>query len=89
MKNIISYLVLISVLFVINVNALDVELVAKDLNLSAGSKAAIQWKRVFKSERKMKRYKIDTLDDAIKISLEEYLINHAIDSDKPTVAGGF
>jgi hypothetical protein len=64
-------------------------MVVSELNLSAGSKAAIQWKRVFRSERKMKRYKIDTLDDNTKVKLQEYLINHAIDSDQPTVAGGF
>ncbi|MEO1954388.1 MAG: hypothetical protein ABGW74_06765 [Campylobacterales bacterium] len=76
-------------IFFTSLNAVDIEMVVSELNLSAGSKAAIQWKRVFRSERKMKRYKIDTLDDNTKVKLQEYLINHAIDSDQPTVAGGF
>lgn len=77
------------IFYTISLNAVDIEVVVSELNLSAGSKAAIQWKRVFKSERKMKRYKIDTLDSKTKVMLQEYLINHAIDSDQPTVAGGF
>jgi len=89
MKNIIYSVLLLFIFFSINLNAFDAESIAKDLNLSAGSKAIVQWKRVFKSERKMKRYKIYTLSSEVKKSLEEYLINHAIDSDKPTVAGRF
>jgi len=57
------------------------------LSLSAGSKAIKQWERIFTSIKKMKRYKIDTLDSTEKEILKEYLINHAIDSDQPTVAG--
>jgi len=60
---------------------------AKSLNISAGSKAIVQWERVFKSKRKMKRYKIDTLSDSQREALKEYLIKHAIDSDQPTIAG--
>jgi len=60
---------------------------AKKLNLSAGSKAVIQWERIFNSERKMKRYKIDQLNEKDRNLLKEYLINHAIDSDQPTIAG--
>ena len=65
----------------------DVIALAKSLNLSAGSKAIIQWEKVFESERKMKRYKIDKLTDKEKEALKEYLIEHAIDSDQPTIAG--
>jgi len=57
------------------------------LSLSAGSKAIKQWERIFSSIKKMKRYKIDTLNSGEKEILKEYLINHAIDSDQPTVAG--
>lgn len=60
---------------------------AKSLNLSAGSKAIVQWERVFKSERKMKRYNIDRLTPTEQDALKEYLIEHAIDSDQPTIAG--
>jgi hypothetical protein len=63
------------------------ESLANKLKISAASKAMIQWERVFKSPRKMKRYKIDTLNDDDKIILKRYLINHAIDSDQPTIAG--
>lgn len=62
--------------------------IADDLNLSAASKASIQWERVFKSDYKMKKYKIDTLSKEQQERLKEYLISHAIDSDRPTVAGG-
>jgi hypothetical protein len=61
--------------------------IAKSLNLSAGSKAIVQWERVFNSTRKMKRYRISQLNDDEKNALKEYLINHAIDSDQPTIAG--
>jgi len=60
---------------------------AHTLNLSAGSKAIVQWERVFTSERKMKRYGIHQLSSKDKDALKEYLIKHAIDSDQPTIAG--
>ena len=63
------------------------ETLANKLNLSAASKAMVQWERVFKSKRKMKRYKIDTLKENEKAMLKKYLIDHAIDSDQPTIAG--
>jgi len=60
---------------------------ADKLGLNASSKAMIQWERVFKNERKIKRYKIDILSANEQRALKDYLINHAIDSDYPTVAG--
>ncbi len=60
---------------------------AKRLELVAGNKASIQWQRVFKSARKMKRYHIDTLSKNEQEELKEYLISHAADSDQPTIAG--
>jgi len=60
---------------------------AQKLQLSAGSKAIVQWERIFQSDKKMKRYHIDTLSKEEREILKEYLINHAIDSDKPTIAG--
>jgi len=60
---------------------------AKSLHLSAGSKAIVQWERIFNSPKKMKRYKIDTLSQKDRKILEKYLIDHAIDSDQPTIAG--
>ena len=61
--------------------------IAKQLHLIPASKAMMQWERVFKSKRKLKRYKIDTLNEEQQMQLKEYLIDHAIDSDQPTVAG--
>jgi hypothetical protein len=61
--------------------------IAKELGLRAGSKAIIQWERVFKSPRKKKRLKINNLSKEEQEALKEYLIRHAIDSDHPTVAG--
>jgi len=61
--------------------------IAKELNLIPGKKAIIQWERVFKSERKMKKYGIDKLTKLEQKELKEYLLNHAADSDHPTVAG--
>ena len=60
---------------------------ARKLRLTPASKAIIQWERVFTSKQKLKRYKIDTLNKEEQTLLKEYLINHAIDSDQPTVAG--
>jgi hypothetical protein len=81
--------IIFSLLFLlfIDSHAEDVCRLAKKLNLSAASKAAVQWERVFSSSRKMKKYNIDSLNDSEKEKLKEYLINHAIDSDKPRVAG--
>ena len=60
---------------------------AKELNLQAGTKASIQWKRIFSSTRHMKRYKIDHLNQTTRDLLERYLIEHAADSDQPIVPG--
>ncbi len=60
---------------------------AKKLHLVAGKKAIIQWERIFKSKRKMKRYGIDKLSKEEQKVLKKYLLDHAADSDHPTVAG--
>jgi hypothetical protein len=62
-------------------------ILAKKLHLSAGTKAIIQWERIFTSNRKKRKYKINTLTLDEQNSLKEYLIQHAIDSDHPMVAG--
>jgi len=69
------------------VNAFEIEEVAKELNLKAGTKASVQWRRVFSSPRHMKRYKVDTLDQITRDLLKNYLIQHAADSDQPIVPG--
>lgn len=60
---------------------------ARHLNLYAGEKASVQWKRIFTSPRHMKRYKIDTLSPEKRTQLMFYLINHSADSDQPIVPG--
>jgi len=77
----------LSLSIILQANGFKAEDLAKRLNLSAGTKAIIQWERIFKSKRKMKRYKIDTLSVNEQNKLKEYLVEHAIDSDKPMVAG--
>jgi hypothetical protein len=84
-----SLLVLIiSVLFLTTtIYAKNIPNLAKELNLQAGTKASIQWRRVFSSPRHMKRYKVDTLSLQTRNKLEKYLIMHAADSDQPIVPG--
>jgi alkylated DNA nucleotide flippase Atl1 len=67
--------------------ATDGRAIANLLGLSASSKATVQWERVFKKKRKMKKYGIDKLSDDEKQALKEYLISHAADSDAPEAAG--
>ena len=82
----ITSLAIIASLF-ISLNASDIEQLAKELNLYAGTKATIQWERVFSSTRHMKRYKIDSFSQEIRDQLKKYLIEHAADSDQPVVPG--
>lgn len=82
----IIYFIILSLLFT-NVNASDIALLAKELKLYAGTKATIQWKRVFSSQRHLKRYNLTDLNDETKNRLKIYLIEHAADSDQPIVPG--
>jgi hypothetical protein len=84
MKKVIAVVVL---LFAMNLLANSGKELANQLGLSASSKASVQWSRVFKKARKMKKFGIDKLSDSDKIVLKKYLINHAADSDSPEVAG--
>ena len=65
----------------------DAAQLARDLNLYAGEKASVQWKRIFTSPRHMKKYKVDTLSPEQRAELMLYLIQHAADSDQPIVPG--
>jgi len=60
---------------------------AKELSLVPASKASLQWERIFKSERKLKRYGLDKLSEDEREKLKKYLISHAADSDLPQYAG--
>lgn len=61
--------------------------VANRLGLYAGTKATIQWERVFMSEKKMQLLGIDRLDSQTKEELKNYLKKHAADSQQPMVPG--
>ena len=80
------YIIIISFFSVILFGNSSQEL-AKNLNLYAGTKAIAQWERVFSSDRRMRKYKINTLSDNEIYELEKYLIQHAADSDQPVVPG--
>jgi hypothetical protein len=87
LKYIILVLLILTQLSPLSASCSTGESLAKEMNLMAGYKAIIQWERIFKSKKKMKRYKIDKLSSDERNCLKEYLIKHAIDSDHPTVAG--
>jgi hypothetical protein len=74
-------------IYLLYANEIDAVNLVKKLSLSAGSKAIVQWERIFKSSHKMQKYKINTLNTKEQELLKEYLIDHAIDSDQPTIAG--
>jgi hypothetical protein len=65
----------------------DISELAKELNLYAGTKASIQWERIFSSERRLKRYNLDELQPEKLIKLRNYLIKHSADSKQPVVPG--
>jgi len=71
----------------ISVQAQTVSSLAKELNLQAGSKASIQWERVFSSQRHIQRYKLEKLSIVQLQELKTYLIKHAADSEQPIVPG--
>ncbi len=74
-------------LFSATLYASEIEQLASDLNLHAGTKATVQWERVFSSPRHMKRYKIDYLPQDVRDKLKKYLIQYAADSEQPMIPG--
>ena len=85
MKTIITLIA--TFILISNLSASDMENLAKELNLYPGTKATVQWKRIFTSPRHMKRYHIDSLSQTHRVLLMQYLIRHAADSDQPIVPG--
>ncbi|NQY21379.1 MAG: hypothetical protein HRT40_08715 [Campylobacteraceae bacterium] len=79
--------VLFTLLLTVSLFSADGKTLAKNLGLSASSKASTQWNRVFKKAKKMAKYGIDKLSDADKGILKAYLVSHAADSDSPEAAG--
>ncbi len=84
MRYFILFVLFISVEYL---NAQDISSIAKSLNLYPGTKASIQWERVFANERKLKKYSINTLKKSQQEELRAYLIKYAADSDQPIVPG--
>ena len=60
---------------------------ATSLKLYGGTKAKVQWERIFSSKRRMVKYNLDTLSIEELENLKNYLINHAADSEQPIVPG--
>jgi len=60
---------------------------SNELKIDPSSKAIKQWERIFSTEDKLKQLGIDKLSASDKAELKKFLIDHAADSDKPTVAG--
>jgi len=67
--------------------AKEPKVLIKELSLVPASKASVQWERIFKSQRKLKRYGLDKLSQTEREKLKKYLISHAADSDLPQYAG--
>jgi len=80
-------ILLLTPLCISMLNAQTINDTAKELNLYAGTKASIQWKRIFSSQRRMKKYNIDSLSQTQKNELKTYLISHSADSEQPIVPG--
>ena len=82
MKKILSLLLALSIVLM----ASPKELVKK-FNISPAKFPSKKWERVFKKDSKLKKLGITGLSKDEKSELLEYLINHALDSDQPEVAG--
>lgn len=86
MMQFLLYILLFSSLF-FSLKAEEISSLAKELNLYGGTKATIQWQRVFSSERHLVRYGLDSLPLHTRENLKLYLIKHAADSKQPIVPG--
>jgi len=82
MRVVILFILLLSTLY-----ASDMHILTKELNLIPGTKATIQWERVFSSQRRMEKYNIHLLNKKTQNELKLYLIQHSADSDQPIVPG--
>ena len=83
-----SFVFLLSCLFFTTYSwAKDPKKIIKELSLVPASKASVQWERIFKSERKLKKYRLNGLTPKERDDLKRYLISHAADSDLPQYAG--
>jgi len=83
----IKYLLLTFLFTFVNLSADEIQDLAQELNLYAGTKASIQWERVFSSQRRLEKYKLNYLSIKTQNALKNYLIKHAADSEQPIVPG--
>ncbi len=60
---------------------------AKIFNIKASSKIIKQWQRIFKKDRKLKKYNLDKLKQVQLDALLDYLIMYSADSDLVEAAG--
>lgn len=65
----------------------DGKATAKKLGLEASGRASKQWERVFGNPEKIKEIGADKLAPSELAELKKYLIDHAADSDHPSVPG--
>ncbi len=87
MKKILFSLSLIVFFTSLSASSISAPALAKKLNLYAGTKASVQWERIFSSQRRLQKYGLDTLEYDELIELKYYLIKHAADSKQPIVPG--
>ena len=87
MERMIKNLFLIFVFILVSVEANEIRDLAKELDLYPGTKASIQWERVFSSQRRLEKYNLYNLSKETRDSLKAYLIQHAADSEQPIVPG--
>ena len=80
-------LILLSYLLIIipSIEAQSVSELAKELHLQAGSKASLQWQRVFSSKEYIQKYNLQKLSTERLKELKRYLIKHSADSEEPIV----
>ncbi|MDQ7044219.1 MAG: hypothetical protein Q9M34_11915 [Sulfurimonas sp.] len=60
---------------------------AKEYKLHPGTKATIQWERIFSSKRHLERYKLTDISPDTREELKTYLVEHAADSEQPILPG--
>ena len=87
MESLIKYILLSFIFIFVNISADEIQDLAQELNLYGGTKASIQWERVFSSQRRLERYKLNHLSKKKQDALKNYLIQHAADSEQPIVPG--
>ena len=77
---------ILALTFVVSALA-DGKATAKKLGLEPSGKASKQWERVFGTPEKIKEIGADKLAMVELNELKKYLIDHAADSDHPSVPG--